>query len=185
VKTRVSIVTGASSGIGRAIAEQFLSKGYAVIGNARSRDRLTDLEAWSKEAPGTFIPVTGDITDENTVTTLLDVCRNKFDVLPCIGVVNAGRGLSGSFTSSDPSKWEEMINLNILGAFRQFRMLAEAMTSNDAQDTDAPPPVTLWLLGLPLGPMFLLPILFMAQRSLPFMGQQKRLDESWVRLAYV
>lgn len=134
MKPRVAIITGASSGIGRAIAERFLLKGYSVIGNARGGDRLADLEDWSKTASGTFIPVMGDAAEEKTIKTLLDVCRDEFDTAPCIGVVSAGRGLPGSFTSSDPSKWEEMIYINILGAFRLFRMLATAMISANTAD---------------------------------------------------
>ncbi|CAH9059381.1 putative oxidoreductase [Pseudoalteromonas holothuriae] len=131
MESRISIITGASSGIGRAIAENLLMKGYGVVGNARNKVGLAALEAWSKNTPGTFIPVEGDVTKEETLTKLLSVCHDTFGRGPCIGVVNAGRGLPGSITGSDASKWEDMVNLNVLGAFRQLRILANAMTSND------------------------------------------------------
>ncbi len=151
MKSRVSIITGASSGIGRSIAECFLSKGYAVVGNARDRDRLTDLEIWSKKTSGVFIPVEGDITQEKTITTLLNVCIDQFKVLPCIGVVNAGRGLPGTLTNSDPTKWEEMINLNILAVFRQLRVLAMAMTSKDTRAMTTFPSRDIIVIGSAIG----------------------------------
>ncbi len=151
MKSRVSIITGVSSGIGRSIAERFLSKGYAVVGNARGKDRLADLAVWSKKTPGTFIPVEGDVTEEKTITTLLNVCLDKFKVFPCIGVVNAGRGLPGTLTHSDPTKWEEVINLNILGVFRQLRMLAIAMTSEDTRNTATFPSRDIVVIGSTIG----------------------------------
>jgi len=151
MNSRISIVTGASSGIGRAIAELFLLKGYAVIGNGRNKNRLANLEAWSKETPGKFVPLVGDAADEKTVAKLLDVCLDEFDALPCIGVVNAGRGLPGGFISSDPSKWEELVNINILGVFRQLRMLAKAMVSDDTLSIDTTSPRDIIVLGSIVG----------------------------------
>ncbi|MEQ1161276.1 SDR family oxidoreductase [Acinetobacter calcoaceticus] len=139
LNNRIAIITGASSGIGRAISELFLSKGFSVVGNARDKQRLSDLEQCSKSMPGTFIPIVGDITEEGVVEKLLGACYDNFASPPSIGIVNAGRGLPGNFIDSDSDKWKQMIDLNVLGTFYQLRMLASAMTTNQQNNHDKNP----------------------------------------------
>ena len=75
------IVTGASSGIGFAIAEAYLKRGYNVVGNARTLDRLQTAAAqWGN--PSNFLPVAGDIADPATAKVLFERAiaadHNKF-----------------------------------------------------------------------------------------------------------
>jgi NAD(P)-dependent dehydrogenase (short-subunit alcohol dehydrogenase family) len=60
VNTKTAIVTGASSGIGLALAEAFLDRGYVVIGNARIQSRLKKAQG-ALGSPDRFVPVEGDI----------------------------------------------------------------------------------------------------------------------------
>ena len=67
--SKTVIVTGASSGLGFAIAEAYLARGYNVVGNARSQARLQ--EAASKLGnPANFLPVEGDIAKPETARRL-------------------------------------------------------------------------------------------------------------------
>jgi NADP-dependent 3-hydroxy acid dehydrogenase YdfG len=127
---RTAIVTGASSGIGCAIAKRLIAKGHNVVANARGEGRLADLGEWSRSQPGRVVLAPGDASQEATVNRLLEVCRESFRVAPSIGVVNAGRGLPGSITTSDVTQWTALIELNVLGAFLQLRMLANAMKAD-------------------------------------------------------
>lgn len=89
--SRAAIVTGTSSGIGRAIAMRLIAKGHNIGANARGEDRLTELEEWSRSQPGVVAAAPGDATQEETVNRLLRICFENFKVAPSIGVVNAGR----------------------------------------------------------------------------------------------
>jgi NADP-dependent 3-hydroxy acid dehydrogenase YdfG len=115
---------------------RLVAKGYNVVANARGAARLSELEEVCRTQPGAVAPVPGDASRDETVRRLLETCLGRFKAAPSVGVVNAGRGLPGSLTGSDPALWAEMIELNVLGAFRQMRMLAEAMTADAA---GAPP----------------------------------------------
>jgi NADP-dependent 3-hydroxy acid dehydrogenase YdfG len=132
MSVRTAIVTGASSGIGRAIVERLVAKGYNVVANARGAAGLAELEEACCTQPGTVVSVPGDASSNETISLLLNTCLDRFKSAPSIGVVNAGRGLPGSFTGSNPALWAEMIELNVLGVFRQMRMLAAAMMTDAA-----------------------------------------------------
>jgi NADP-dependent 3-hydroxy acid dehydrogenase YdfG len=135
---RTAIVTGASSGIGRAITLRLIAKGCNVVANARGAERLAELEEQCRSQPGSIVTVSGDASDDETVGRLLQTSLARFNTAPSIGVVNAGRGLPGSLTGSDPTLWPKMIEINVLGAFRQMRMLAEVMR----QDAAGAPPLS-------------------------------------------
>lgn len=128
LRDRISIVTGASAGIGEAVARELIRLGSPVVLNARrneSLDRLVE-EFGSEDAAA----VPGDAADPATITRMLDTARDTFgggrkdaDLV----VVNAGRGLNGSVLTSDASQWEEMIRTNILAAALLIREAGKRM----------------------------------------------------------
>jgi NAD(P)-dependent dehydrogenase (short-subunit alcohol dehydrogenase family) len=130
MRARAAIVTGASSGIGRAITKRLVTKGHNVVANGRHEGHLAELEEWSRSQPGRIVVAPGDVAQEATVDRLAELCRERFGTAPSIGVVNAGRGLPGSLTTSDAARWAALIELNVLGAFLQLRMLANAMKAD-------------------------------------------------------
>ena len=58
------VVTGASSGMGKAIVERFAKEGANVIAVARRKERLDELAAALKEMPGKVIPFVGDVSKQ-------------------------------------------------------------------------------------------------------------------------
>ncbi|RMG45435.1 MAG: SDR family oxidoreductase, partial [Candidatus Dadabacteria bacterium] len=111
-KKRIAIVTGASSGIGEAIATSLVEAGTQVVINARRAKRLAALEDRLNGKAGKIISVAGDASDERVVEKLLDTAREGFGRDPDLIVANAGRGLKGSVLTSDKSKWLEMYRIN-------------------------------------------------------------------------
>jgi len=114
---RIAIVTGASAGIGLAIATDLVAHGAKVVINARRAEPLNRLRSELGEKNAAV--VTGDAADPATIRSMLDAACSTFgggshdaDLV----IVNAGRGLNGSVMSSDTSQWEEMIRTNLLGA---------------------------------------------------------------------
>jgi len=114
---RIAIVTGASAGIGRAIAADLGSHGAKLVLNARREGPLNALRGELGKDNAAI--VTGDAADPETIRAMLDAARSTFGADSRdadLVVVNAGRGLNGSVMSSDTSQWEEMIRTNLLGA---------------------------------------------------------------------
>jgi NADP-dependent 3-hydroxy acid dehydrogenase YdfG len=128
---RVAIVTGATAGIGEAIARMLLDAGARVVINGRRAERL---DALVREFAGRggdqlrAVGVAGDASDESTIAAMFSAARERFGARADLIVANAGRGLKGSATDSDTSQWEEMVRLNILGAAHLIRAAAKELT---------------------------------------------------------
>lgn len=137
---RIAIITGASAGIGEALARDFIHRGARIVLNARREARLQELaEALGRERVAT---VCGDAAEDDTVEALFLAARERFEDEADLVVVNAGRGLNGSVTTSDPAQWDEMIRTNLLGAAKLMRaaahhLLADIETSGSSWQQQA------------------------------------------------
>lgn len=124
---RVAVVTGASAGIGRAVARALAGLGARVVVNARREGPLGELA--QEIGPGRAAAVAGDASDPAVIARMLDEARARFGAEADLVVVNAGRGLNGSVLTSDTGQWEEMVRTNLLGAAHLIRHAAARMTS--------------------------------------------------------
>lgn len=112
----ISLITGASSGIGRDMAFEFADRGYDLILVARSFDRLKEVknEIIKKYDKCNVLIMKCDVSNVESVKNLYNDVRKEFvniDVL----VNNAGFGDCGEFYETDLEKDISMINTNILG----------------------------------------------------------------------
>jgi len=145
---RIAVVTGASSGIGLALAERLVADGARVVINARRRDRLEALasrlnrEARAEGERERCVAEAGDCAEPGVVRAVLARARSAFGAEADLVVVNAGRGLKGSVLDSDPAQWEEMIKTNLVGAAWLMREAAKAMVSAIEADAKAERPWT-------------------------------------------
>ena len=83
------VVTGASSGMGKAIVELFAKEGANVIAVARRKERLEALAESLKDQPGTVIPYVGDVSKEETNIGAIDTAVKEFGKLDIL-INNAG-----------------------------------------------------------------------------------------------
>ncbi|MBE6031876.1 MAG: glucose 1-dehydrogenase [Clostridiales bacterium] len=83
------VVTGASSGMGKAIVEKFAAEGANIVAVARRIDRLEELAAALKGAPGKVIPFQGDVSKEETMEGAIALAVKEFGRLDIL-VNNAG-----------------------------------------------------------------------------------------------
>jgi NADP-dependent 3-hydroxy acid dehydrogenase YdfG len=110
----VTLVTGASSGIGAATATAFAAQGAAVALAARRRDRLDTLAAGIREQGGTALVLESDITDERQATDAVERTVAELGRLDTL-VNNAGVMLLGPAVGAPLSEWQRMVELNVLG----------------------------------------------------------------------
>ncbi len=89
LKDKSIVVTGASSGMGKAIVELFAAEGAKIIAVARRKERLDELAASLKDAPGVVIPFVGDVSREETMVGALELAVKEFGRLDVL-VNNAG-----------------------------------------------------------------------------------------------
>ncbi len=108
--TKTAIVTGASSGIGLALARALLDRGYAVIGNARTLSRLKEASD-ALGSPERFVPVDGDIGRPEVGKRLFEVALDRFGHVDVL-VNNAGVFIAKPTTDYDV---EQMIGTNLKG----------------------------------------------------------------------
>lgn len=144
---RVAILTGASSGIGEATTRKFVQAGFAVVGNARNGARLRELEGELGEG---FCGVEGDASSVDTVELLFGTAQSRFGREADLVIANAGRGLGGSVSQADLSKFEEILQLNVKGALALMQAAAKRMV--EAQKKGFPEkPADIVVIGSVVG----------------------------------
>ncbi len=116
IEGKVAIVTGASKGIGKAIAEVFAKSGVKVVLAARTRKVVEQVADDLKETGADVLAIPTDVTDDKAVQSLitetLDVYQ-KLDIL----INNAGAGVFGNVIDFDHTDWDTVINSNLKGVF--------------------------------------------------------------------
>jgi NAD(P)-dependent dehydrogenase (short-subunit alcohol dehydrogenase family) len=125
-KGKVAIVTGASQGIGAAVAQELASQGARVVLVARSGDLLAEVAAQSVQSGREAVALQADISDPAAVAALFAQTAQRFG--PCDILINAaGLVISKPFIELDLADWDAVMGTNIRGlmlccqaAFRQM-----------------------------------------------------------------
>jgi len=108
---KVILITGASSGIGKATAKTLVNHGHKVILTARSEDKLTKLVKELGEDNALSVPA--DATNFNELENVVTKGLNKFGRLDAT-FANAGKGLNTlGIEKGDPDEWATMLDINI------------------------------------------------------------------------
>ena len=125
--TRTVIVTGASSGLGFAIAQGFLQRGDNVVGNARTIERL-QAAAEQLESPANFLAVPGDIAEPATAARLFAQAIARFGSVDVL-INNAGTFLPKAFTAYGTEDIDALIATNLKGFLYVTQEAARHMTA--------------------------------------------------------
>lgn len=123
LNSKKAIVTGVSSGLGRAIAEALIAEGAVVYGIARTVSALNELE---NQLGDNFISVPLDITNHKGVDIWVDETF-KGEPQPNILINNAGAGYFGKVDELSLEKWHQMIDANLSGVFYITRKIVPLM----------------------------------------------------------
>jgi NAD(P)-dependent dehydrogenase (short-subunit alcohol dehydrogenase family) len=124
---KVAIITGASSGIGRATARLFAEQGAKVVVAARRRGELDALVAEIEAAGGSAAPLAGDVTDEAHQKALVELAVDKFGGLDIAFNNAATVGAMGPVSDLQLPDWTETLDTNLTSAFLGAKYQIPAM----------------------------------------------------------
>ncbi len=126
---RVALITGASSGIGNAIAAALVDDGLRVAALGRNEKRLRELEHTCGEA---VLPLVCDVRDEASVKEAFTAIARKWGGVDVL-VNNAGLGHGQSLFDGETEKWREVLEVNVLAlAVFTREMLAQLVARGAA-----------------------------------------------------
>lgn len=127
LQDKVAIVTGASSGIGRATALAFAEQGAGVVLVARREDRLEEVADIIRSNGGRAEVAVGDVGRPETHERSVNVARGKFGGLD-VAINNAGTvGPLKPLAEVSLEEWQETLTINLTGAFLGVRSQIPAM----------------------------------------------------------
>lgn len=110
---RTALITGASSGIGRAIAEVFADAGADIIAQGRDEARLGELGATIRATGRRFDALTGDLADDAPGVAARALALGQIDIL----VNSAGIALTGPVVGFDLEQWNRTLAVNLTAPF--------------------------------------------------------------------
>jgi 3-oxoacyl-[acyl-carrier protein] reductase len=126
---RTALVTGASQGIGEAIARRLAEQGARVVLAARSEDKLKELAARIGEAGGSAIPLALDVSQPETFAERLKTLPEDFAVSGGVDILvnNAGITADNLLARMSLEDWERVLRTNLTGAYALTREMLRGM----------------------------------------------------------
>jgi short-subunit dehydrogenase len=118
--SRIIGITGASAGIGRAVALRLARDGASLAICARRSDRLGQVAAEIEGAGGHALPVVGDVTSEDDMAGFVRLCVERFDGLDVM-ICNAGFGVAGAIDVMPTEQMRKLLDVNYLGTYHAAR----------------------------------------------------------------
>ena len=125
-KPKVIWITGASSGIGRALALKMASEEWTVAATARSVANLNALAEESKMLPGVIYPFAADVTDNHEICVLLDRIETSCGAID-LAVLNAGTYVADTAKTTCGKNVAALMQLNFVGTVNCLHPLVDKM----------------------------------------------------------
>jgi NAD(P)-dependent dehydrogenase (short-subunit alcohol dehydrogenase family) len=124
---KVAIVTGASRGIGLAIAESFASAGANVVLASRKQDALDQAAEKIAAQGGEAFPMAAHTGDTEAVQALVAACVEKYGGVDILVNNAATNPHFGPILTSEESHWDKILDVNLKGYFRMAKACVESM----------------------------------------------------------
>ncbi|MFM5908568.1 MAG: SDR family NAD(P)-dependent oxidoreductase [Novosphingobium sp.] len=128
---RTVLIAGASSGLGAQFAFALAAAGARVVLGARRLDRVAALAA---EIGNTALPLSLDVTDQDSVSAAFDAAERAFGLIDGI-ICNAGTGTGGRSTDVPAAGLRQVIDTNLLGAYLVAREGARRLIARGSRDS--------------------------------------------------
>jgi ribitol 2-dehydrogenase len=130
LRGKVVVVTGASSGIGRAIVRLFAAEGAELALAARSTKKL---ETLAGEIGGDPLVLTTDLAIPSDVDRMISSTLGRFGRVDVL-MANAGVYMPGLASEGDPAEWDNMLAVNVNSVFRAVRAVLPHMIAQRSGD---------------------------------------------------
>jgi ribitol 2-dehydrogenase len=130
IRDKVVVVTGASSGIGRAIARLFAAEGAKLSLAARSTGKL---ESLARELGSDALVLTVDLASPADVDRMIEQTLQRFGRVDVL-MANAGAFVPGLAAEGDPDAWDNMLAVNVSSVFRAIRAVLPSMIERQSGD---------------------------------------------------
>jgi len=128
---KVAIVTGASRGIGEAIAKQLSSCGAKIILIARNSDQLVAVKETIISNGGIAESIAGDVSNLNSISEIVTNTIDKWGRIDIL-VNNAGIARDNIIMRMKEDDWDSVMNINLKGCFNGIKSVARPMIKNKA-----------------------------------------------------
>jgi 3-oxoacyl-[acyl-carrier protein] reductase len=127
LRGKVALVTAASRGLGRAVAEELAAEGASLVMCARGEKALTEAADAIRASAGVEVEaVTADVSRPDNVEKVVEAALTRFSRVDIL-VTNAGGPPSGKFESLGPDKWNDAIQLTLLSTVNLCRAVLPGM----------------------------------------------------------
>jgi NADP-dependent 3-hydroxy acid dehydrogenase YdfG len=134
LRGKVAIVTGASSGIGAAIAEELVKRDARVALFARRENRLQALaQRLAGQGRGETLIVPGDVSKPEDVQNLVNQTVQRWGKLDIV-IANAGFGYRAPIVNGDPQRWKQLLDTNVYGLLLTLKYGVEQLLKHGSGD---------------------------------------------------
>ncbi|SEO09086.1 NAD(P)-dependent dehydrogenase, short-chain alcohol dehydrogenase family [Halorientalis persicus] len=131
VEGQTALITGASQGIGRSIAERFADDGADVVICSREQEKVDEVaEGINAEDGGECLAIECDVTDRDAVDALVEATVEEFGGVDIL-VNNAGASFMANFEGISENGWKTIVDINLHGTYHCTQAAGEVMREGD------------------------------------------------------
>ncbi|PIF62051.1 3-ketoacyl-ACP reductase [Flavobacterium sp. 11] len=133
LKNKNALITGAGKGIGKAIAIALAKEGVNVILVARTQEEIDSVAAKVRSLRVKALAITADVADINSVNAAVAKALAEFGTIDIL-INNAGIAAFGKFLELEPTDWERIIQVNLMGTYYVTRAVLPNMIQRQTGD---------------------------------------------------
>lgn len=133
LKNKNALITGAGKGIGKAVAIALAKEGVNVILVARTQEEIDSVAAKVRSLRVKALAITADVADINSVNAAVAKALAEFGTIDIL-INNAGIAAFGKFLELEPTDWERIIQVNLMGVYYVTRAVLPNMMERQTGD---------------------------------------------------
>lgn len=127
---KVMLITGATSGIGRALADYYYKKNYKLILTGSAKEKIEKL---NKKFKKNTLSIQANLTETNDIKKIVSLSIDKFKKIDIL-IANAGLYEPDKIISGNPERWDRVIKVNVTSVFKLVNLILPYMKKNKFGD---------------------------------------------------